>query len=388
MKTIKKTFSIIFFLSILLSKDFSQSFSGSAGINEIIEGEPLINQNFISIQLAPVDNFFIKTNFSVSTEATSIFSQNTNLQANAFLNEFSLSYYPESSNTNFFSLFVNSYDNIGTGSYLTKYLGLKDSHSYILDSFSGFTGNALYSMDGIGLGYTKKIKDFSLFSAYFHTDNNSSDFKFVTDFRYAIGLDKFSADTLLGLQINTEKTDGFIFAVKDAELKSAIELFYKKEDETEFYAQFALSNAKISTSEKFFNTDCFSAFFEYRLKLEQLLPLEPAYCNISLFVLPQDYSIDGLYFIKNKVGANIAILFESPLGKSFDLGMNLEVSGKDLLLSDIISDPIGSIENIDFHLIPFFDFDFNNGRLKSACSFNFTDPSRLFSFALGYKISF
>lgn len=397
-------FLIIFANSILFSAPF---FSGMTGVKlnyhgntEIIENESTYNpylslQAFFAGQFNFSEKVWGRTEFSIETQNllnTNIFNEGT--ETNFRIEELSLVIKGNLSNSiNYFNIFMGSYEQIGSDTFLQKYFGIEPIASKLTTSWLGLNGSDLYKQRGFGFGDIIKSKNtpvaFGLYG-YINSDtinnNNSRIFVFNTDVRFATTLQYFTLDLLCGIGFPLPQNDpNYIIAIEKLYWHAGANILIGNNYTQSLFFQLGIFNAEFKKDKVNILTESLYLLFEPRLNFGNW-NIDVTFYNISRKNRPDLPLLDG------SLGGNLNVYLESVriAGKPFTFGLNTNVSLDTIDLLQIFSEtpPLENdfVENFNVAISAYGSTQFLSGELNFIIKLNILKlQENPFSIDIGFK---
>lgn len=382
MKKIEKialTFAAIFILNASL---YSQAaFSGYSGgkLNyspnqEAPDYDPDLSlQAFFQGQFNFSSNLWGHLEFSIDTKdflSKELFHKT---DASFRIDEISLIFKTQSdSSSDYYSIFMGTYDPIGSDIFLQRYFGIQPIASKITESWLGLGGSILYPHFGIGLSGVKRMLATPIaFGGYAYINHEDNKYYVLnTDARFACVYRYFSFDIAGGIGLPLADNN------KGSEAIAVIEKLY-------WHAGTTMLVGNNYTQSLFIQAGLFNVPFTKRegtqvspndiyLLFEPRILLDSAHVNITAYSLPQD-TVDQLIFVDDTLGLNLNIYGDSfSLGANrFTLGTNFSFSFTDKTFMDIVK-PLELIQG-DFNITmtPYMSTNFLSGELHTQFSIKF-----------------
>lgn len=384
--------SLIFSCSELFAYTF---FTGNAGVQATYEAidnggkyDPNLSMEaYFEGQFNFSNNLWSHLNISLATEdfLTDTLFQDTDAKFN--INELSLVHRQTFTPlTNFASVYLGSYDTIGSDIFLIRYLGSKPIASKLMTTWLGSGKNRLYEQTGIGFTDIFRINSqplaiginmfFNQDLGYFKYDSDPSNDTeknyFNTDLRLA-GLYKyFTFDVSGGIGFPGNGIDsslGYI-QIKSIFVHAGATLLFGNTFTNSLFIQAGVKNAKFDLNGGFkAHKD------QFFLLAESRLIIETARLNFTFYSVPKacteslTYLEDTLGFDINVYGDNVEVG-----GKTFTIGTHLNVSFPDKYAYDIIDTGFtsiaSSINDVNLFINPYISTVFLTGELDIDASFN------------------
>ena len=275
-------------------------------------------------------------------------------------------------NANYFSLFMGTYDPIGSDIFLQRYFGIQPIASKITESWLGLAGSVLYPHFGIGIADVKRFMSAPIalggYAYINHEDNRY--YVFNTDGRFACVYRYFSFDIAGGIGIPiSNNTQG-------QEVIASIEKLY-------WHAGTTMLVGNNYTQSLFIQAGLFNVPFTKRngtevspddiyLLFEPRLLLDMAHVNLTVYSIPKD-TVEQLIFVEDTLGANLNIYGDNfSIGSNrFTLGTNISFSFVDKTFMDVIK-PLELIKSpFNITLTPYMSTNFLSGELHMQASVKF-----------------
>ena len=275
-------------------------------------------------------------------------------------------------NSNYFSIFMGTYDPIGSDIFLQRYFGIKPIASKITESWLGLSGSVLYPHFGMGIADVKRLMSSPIALggyAYINHEDNKY-YVFNSDGRFACVYRYFSFDIAGGIGVPLSNSN------QGQEVIAAIEKLY-------WHAGTTMLIGNNYTQSLFIQAGLFNVPFTKRngtqvspddiyLLFEPRLLLENAHANLSIYSLPKE-TVDQLIFVDDTLGLNLNIYGDSfSLGANrFTLGANFSFSFVDKTFMDVVK-PLELIKSeFNITMTPYMSTNFLNGELHTQFSVKF-----------------
>lgn len=378
----KKIFLAAVILSFAASLFAEPAFSGYSGGKLNYASNPestesydpdLTLQAFFQGQFNFSQNLWGRLEFSIDTGdflSKELFHET---DASFKIDELSLTLKSRSdSDANYFSIFMGTYDPIGSDVFLQRYFGIQPIASKITESWLGLAGSILYPHFGIGIADVKRLLNAPITLggyAYFNHEDNLY-YVFNTDFRFACVYRYFTFDFAGGVGFplaNNNQGQDAIAVIDKIYWHAGTTMLIGNNYTQSLFIQAGLSNSpytKRNGTE--ISTDDFYLLFEPRFLLDS------THLNLTVFSLPQD-TVDQLIFVEDTLGINLNIYGDSfSLGSNrFTLGTNFAFSVKDKNFLDVVK-PLELIENgYNITMTPYISTNFLSGELHTQMSVKF-----------------
>ena len=297
--------------------------------------------------------------------------------------------------TNYFSVFMGTYDPIGSDIFLRRYFAVQPMASKNTESWLGIAGSILYPHFGLGISDIIKLYKvpiaFGLYAYLNHEDKKyfviNSDIRFACVYRY------FSFDFAGG--IGAPLSDRY----EDEDVWFAVDKFYWHAGTTilignnytqSLFIQAGLYNAPFTKSSKTImaTQEDFYLLFEPRLKLGK------THINLSIYSFPLD-TVSKLMFVYDTLGVNLNIYTDSiTFGKqTYTIGTHISYSLPEKYFLDL-KNPLELVQgDFNVNVTPYISTSFLSGELHSQLTLRVMDFAKsniykAFSFDLGYRTNF
>ena len=405
MKKTKKILSSIIIAGLFLISDISAAttFSGFAGgkLNygpdeTVEEYKPNLKlQAFFAGQFNFSQNIWSHLEFSIDTGdfiSESIFEQTP---AAFQIDEISLITRGNLENvTNYFSVFMGTYDPIGSDLFLQRYFGIKSIASKITDSYLGLAGSILYPHFGVGISDVLKLHAEPVaFGGYMYVNNEDSKYYvFNTDLRTAGVFRNFTWDLAFGLGIplaDKYKGEDVIIAIDKVYWHAGTTLLIGNNYKNSLFLQAGLYNAAFTAK----RDDVLVSPKDLYILFEPRFITQRFHFNFTLYSLPQN-TVQKLLFVDDTLGIDLNFYSDSSLfgSNTFTFGAHASLSFKDKCLYDIKD--IGNIASNGYNLniTPYITNPFLSGELHIQGKIRIMaladNPAKAFSADLGYRTKF
>lgn len=307
--------SIFFFMapnSLCASSFFTANAGGRLNYTskpDAVEYDPSIcMEAFLESQFNFSETLWSHLNFSFKTQdflANSIFNPT---DAKFKIDEISIISSSKIENsTNYFGLYMGSYDPVGSDFFFQRYFGQQPLASKLTESWLGKASSVLYPHFGIGVSDVIKFnaKPMALgFYAYFNNEDDKY-YVFNADLRYACVYRYLSLDVAGGIGLpladNYNGTDA-IMVIEKIYWHAGATLLLGNNYTQSLFIQGGLFNASFTKRDEgiIASPDDFFIFIEPRFRIKN------THLNISLYSLPQQ-TVEQLLFVKDTLGININI---------------------------------------------------------------------------------
>jgi hypothetical protein len=402
----KTVFGIMLSFSLFLMGEFASAasyFSGCAGINSILTADP---ENTALKPLASFNQYFagqfdlsailLRTEFSIATDnilQKSIFRET---DAVFKIDEVSATIrHQTGGNSTYYSLFMGTYEPIGSDIFLQRQFGIEPISSIITDNWQGLNGSVVYPFYGIGGSIITHLYQKPWAAGvylYVNQDNDENEYMLNTNLRFACVYDYFTADIAggIGAPLGTQTADEEdVFLVIDKLYANmGANILIGSRYTTALFLQGGFSDVLLTKGTSSIKFDNDNTYILAELRMTSLATR----VDCSFFSLPQE-TVDSMLLIDDTLGINMAIYANHVhIGSSlFTLGSHLtlsvpEKSYEDIPARNFFSD---AKDTANFTVAPFMAVTLGTGTLHSMVKINITDlissPKNAVEIAVGYK---
>ncbi len=376
MKKSKKILSSIMVAFVLYTANaFATSFfSGYAGgkLNysanrEAEEYDPDVKlQAFFAGQFNISESVWSHLEFSVDTH--DILSQKLfhEVPSNFQIDELSLIARSKMQNAdNYFSLYMGTYDPIGSDIFLQRYFNMPPIASKITESYLGLAGSVLYPHFGIGIADIVRFYNQPIaFGGYFYVNHEDDKYYVLNgDLRFACAYRYFSCDLAAGLGAplaDKYQNEDVIVAIDKVYWHVGTTILFGNSYTTSLFIQAGINNASFNAG----SSSTVLSLQDLYLLFEPRFYVQGSHFNITLFSLPPK-TVETLLFVEDSLGVDLNLYSEAVTfaNKEFTLGSHLSFSliGKSLLsfkdMENILSD------GYNINLTPYISTNFLSGEL-------------------------
>ena len=268
MKKIRR-FCFISVLIVFIFPAFAEiSFNGLAGAVGTLCSDPekdnfdlqLKLQTFFAGQFNLSDNLMVRGEFTVKTSdliEKSVFKEiDTKFQ----IDELSLTFRSSGFElTNYLSLFIGTYEPIGSDIFLRRYFGINPIASRLTESWLGTAGSVIYPLIGAGLGDVLHFSSQPIAIGFYAYVNHELNDSYVFNIDARIGMVyrymKLDFSTGIGAPLNTKYYNDAFIVVNKLYWRAGINLLLGNPRNFSMYVQtgaseipFSKNNKKISFS--------------------------------------------------------------------------------------------------------------------------------------------
>jgi len=395
----KKTTCFIISIFCLMALHSSSFFSGYSGLKVNFTGNTIDSkynpdlsmQAFFAGQFNFTDNIWGRTEFSLNTGdflSDNIFSGTLSLFQ---IDEVSVNFRANFEKAiNYFSIFLGTYEPIGSDVFLQRYFGIKPIASKITESWLGLSGSILYPQRGFGFSNTLKLIEKPIafnVSSYLNSEDNGLIYN--TDLRFATNLRYFSFDILCGIGLpfgNKYQNENYFFVIEKIYWHAGTNILIGNEYTQSLFIQAGIFNASFTGKNNInWAQDSIYLLFEPRLKLGKLN------CDISIYNIPLS-NVYELHLIDDVLGLNINCYSENVNfgNTNFTIGVHTNVGLKNKTIFDAKEFSSIKSDDISINLTGYTKAKFLSGELQfmakiKALEIASGNPGNVFSCGIGYR---
>lgn len=391
-------------LFILAEPTFSEiSFNGLAGARIGFSSDPAESEfspqlkidSFFAGQMNLSENLFLHGEFTLKTPDLIKNSAFEEIDAKFRIDELSLilrSNYLGP--TNYFSVFIGTYESIGSDIFLRRHFGIQPIASKLTESWLGTAGSIIYPLSGAGISDVMHFASQPGALGFYAYVNHELDDSYVLNFdgrlAFAYKYLKLDISTGIGSPLNTEYYDDAYVVITKLYWRIGGNLLAGNPHSFSVYIQagaseipFSKSNTKISFSG--INT---YFLFEPRLNFSRFS------IDLSAYSFPEE-TAEELLFVENTLGTSLNFYTDDFYirNQPFVFGLNSSLSFPGKSLTDIKD--IGSFfkDEFDICVAPYMQTKFLNGSLNAMVKINVMDIvekkwHKGFGISLGYRTQF
>ncbi len=282
--------------------------------------------------------------------------------------------------SNYFSVFMGTYDPIGSDIFLQRYFNIIPISSKITDSYMGLSGSILYPHFGVGIADIVKVHSFPLaLGPYIYVNHEDSKYYVLnTDFRAATVMQYFTCDLALGIGIplaDKYRGEDVIIAVDKVYWHAGTTILLGNNFTNSIFFQAGIYNASFSAK----NTSSIVAPQDIYLLLEPRLIIGNAHLHISLYSLPPD-TVKKLLFIEDTLGLNVNAFFTTSVKgiNTLTCGIHTSFGIVDKTFYDFkdIKDFAFDEKSYNLNFSPYINASFLAGELHFQGTFRFMEMLR------------
>ena len=365
----------------------------------------LVMSAFFSGQFTISNNVIIHTEFSVKTFdliSDSIFdSLKQNLSNSTFqIDEISLIFRGQMLHAmNYFSVFIGTYEPIGSDIFLQRQFGLKPISSKITESWMGMAGSIIYPLFGLGISDVIHFDEQPIaIGAYIYFNKEDPGYVLNADLRFGCAYRFFTLDVSAGIGfplLSSSRDDAYIL-VEKIYSRAGINMLIGNAYTTSFFVQAGFSKLPFYRNpDKSFDINDVEFYF----LLEPRFKFNAFEIDFSLFSLPAD-TVSNFIFVRETLGLNINVFTDQLFVKNNAIlfGTNLELGfpGKNYLDFAHINDWfVDGVKNLKIAFAPYVGTRFLTGELHAMIQVDITkiinesvNWYKAFELNLGYKVQF
>ena len=297
--------------------------------------------------------------------------------------------------TNYFSLFMGTYDPIGSDVFLQRYFSIEKIASKITESYLGLAGSILYPHFGIGVSDIIKFNTIPFATGgYIYVNHEDEDYYVVNlDARAAAVFRYFTIDLAAGIGAPiSDKYNGkdVIVAIDKLYWHAGTTMLLGNNYTQSLFIQAGLSNAAFTAKDNNFivTEDNIYLLFEPRWYLHSF------HVNTSFYTLPKR-TVEKLLHVDDSVGMDLNMYTDSAMigYNPWTIGGHISFSLIDKNIYDL-ADFSKLIENgYNVNLTPYIQTNFLSGELHLQAKLKIMEMTRTnfgnaFSVDLGYRTTF
>jgi hypothetical protein len=385
----KKISGILIIFTVFQFVSAAPFFSGYTGIrtnlysnsdSSTVDPE-LTTEAFFAGQLDFNNFFLLRTELSIQTEdilASGLFK---NTDAVFCIDELSATFHKQMFETSqYFSVFLGTYEPIGSDVFLQRQFGIQPITSKITDNWLGLNGSVVYPFYGAGCSYVihfDRIPVASGLYLYENRENDNNDLETNIDFRLATVTRYVTLDIGAGIGAPLEQKDGdtdVILLIDTIYLHTGLTMLVGNAYTNSLFVQCGFQNLPVkggTTTTEIDSSDIY-------LLLEPRLITKDFKANLTLFSLPQE-TADTLLFITDPLGINISIFNDMLYIKNtnFTFGFHATCSFPDKTFMDITDvTNLFSQGSYTVRISPFISTKIMGGQLNTMIQITATDFSK------------
>ncbi|MCQ2592559.1 MAG: hypothetical protein MJ188_07205 [Treponema sp.] len=299
------------------------------------------------------------------------------------------------STTNYFSVFMGTYDPIGSDIFLRRYFAAQSIASKITESWLGLAGSILYPHFGLGVSDVVRFYKQPMAAGCYFYINHEDDkyFVFNADLRYACMYRLFTMDFAGGIGAPlADKNNGedVILTVNKLYWHAGTTMLIGNAFTQSLFIQAGINNAPFTKSSGTF----YISQEEIYLLFEPRFRISDVHCNISLFSLPQN-TVNQLLFVSDSLGVNLNIYTDSISwgSKRFTVGSQFSYSLANKYFMDLKDIKNWDKNAFSINLAPYCSTNVMSGELHILGTVKFMNFINhkwydAFSTDIGFRTSF
>ena len=388
------------------------SFSGYVGAKGDFYADPekdhfdpaLALQGYFGGQLNITPSFLLRAEFSVQTDDITKdgpFSDN-GISSHFFIDELSATYIkPFHGITQYFSLFLGTFEPIGNDIFLQRHFGIAPISSLITQSWLGLRGSTSYPFYGVGGSYIVHSNERPIATGaylYVNDENWEEKNQLNLDWRFATIFSYFTLDFALGLGVpmgHKQGDEDVIVLIDSLYLHSGINLMVGNKYSNSLFLQTGFSNLQLKAG----NTRYEIAAKDLYLLFEPRFVLKQFQVHVTMFSVPEK-TAEKLLFITDTFGFNVSVLTDSLYvkDKNITFGMHAtwsfgaDENGDKRYITDLkdFADLVTDTDHFSVKITPFVEFPLANGALHTMLQATVTNMTAdswqdHFKVSVGYK---
>lgn len=302
---------------------------------------------------------------------------------------------------NYFSIFMGTYDPIGSDIFLQRYFNIKPIDSKLTESYLGIAGSILYPHFGLGISDIVRFYNSPIaFGGYIYVNhekdliNDTADsYVLNADLRFATVLSYLTFDFACGLGIpiaNEYHGEEALLVVEKVYWHAGTTILLGNNYTTSLFLQAGIYNASFKAKD---DSAVISPDDLYLL-VEPRFLVQNAHMNISVYSLPKN-TVNKLLFVDDTLGVDVNFYGESSVGSSNSVsyGSHISFSFIDKSLTDL-KDITNILSNgYNLSVTPYVESQFLSGQLHIQSTLRLMEfvrkrPGHAFSFDIGYRTKF
>ncbi len=354
----------------------------------------LMVQSFFSGQFSFSENIIAHTEFSLRTSdliANSIFKKTP---AEFQLDEVSLIFRKQFSGvTNYFSIFLGTYEPIGSDIFLRRQFGIQPIASRITESWLGLAGSVIYPLFGVGGADVVRFSAQPIAVGLYAYVNHELDDSYVlnADGRFACAYRLFAFDFSAGVgtPLRSSAAEDAFVVIDKIYWRAGMNMLIGNHYTTSVFLQAGVSDVPFAKRGESFEIDEERMY----LLLEPRILAEKFQLHISFFSLPQD-TVDELIFVEDTLGVNLNVFTDNLYigSRMFLFGVNAGLSFPEKHFMDFRK-PKELFDEYTVLAAPYFGSQIGNGQFRVMLQARISDfivghPASAFSLNVGYKSQF
>lgn len=276
--------------------------------------------------------------------------------------------------TNYFSIFMGTYEPIGSDIFLRRQFGIQPIMSKITESWLGIAGSVIYPLFGIGIADVIHFSNQPLalgIYTYFNQELDDSFYIFNADLRFA-GVYRFFTFDLsagIGTPLQKQSTSDSLLIIKKIYWRVGMNMLVGNAYTNSLFMQAGISDVPFSKAEAEFEFDPNKTYilFEPRFRTSKFQ------LDITAFSLPQD-TVNDFIFINDTLGINFNVFTDNLYfkNKMFLFGINTALSFPEKTFMDF-EDPASLFDDYTITIAPYVETKFYNGEIHTMMQARISD---------------
>ena len=299
------------------------------------------------------------------------------------------------SNANYFSVFMGTYDPIGSDIFLQRYFNIKPINSKITESYLGLAGSILYPHFGVGIADVIKLYNQPIaFGGYVYLNHEDADYYVLnTDLRFATNLSYLTCDLAGGVGVplaDKYRGEDVIIAVEKVYWHAGTTILIGNNFTNSLFMQGGIYNASFKAKQ---DSSIVSPDDIYIL-IEPRILFKNSHFNMSLYSLPEK-TVAELLLVEDTLGVNLNLYSEASVTSSNSIvfGSHLSISLIDKNFKDLENIADFTTDDYNISLTPYIESQFLSGQLHVQATVRFMEllrerAGKAFSVDIGYRTKF
>lgn len=296
---------------------------------------------------------------------------------------------------NYFSVFMGTYDPIGSDIFLQRYFNIKPIDSKITESYLGIAGSILYPHFGFGVSDVIRFYNQPVaFGGYLYINHEDKDYYVVNaDLRFAANLSYFTCDFACGLGIplaDKYKGEDVIIAVEKLYWHAGTTILLGNNFTPSLFLQAGIYNASFKANQ---GGSIVSPSDLYIL-VEPRFLLGNTHLNISLYSLPEQ-TVKKLLYVDDTLGMDVNMYSSASMAfsNSVTFGVHFSLSLINKSFMDLKDIATFTTDDMNISVTPYIESQFLSGQLHLQGTLRIMDfirekPGHAISIDLGYRTQF
>ena len=297
------------------------------------------------------------------------------------------------SSANYFSVFMGTYDPIGSDIFLQRYFNIKPINSKLTESYLGLAGSILYPHFGVGISDVVKLYTQPLaLGGYVYVNHEDADYYVLnTDLRFATVLSYLTFDIAGGLGIplaNKYRGEDVIIAVEKLYWHAGTTILLGNNYTSSLFMQAGIYNASFRAKE-----DSIVSPNDIYMLVEPRFILAKAFVNLTAYSLPKK-TVEELLLVDDTLGVDLNIYSEAYTSSNpVTFGSHFSVSLIDKNFYDLKNFKELTLDDLNISFTPYVESQFLSGQLHFQAKLRLMEfvhsrAGHAFSFDLGYRTKF